>query len=109
MKDIKKRVLTLQDLEDAVKVINDFARMYRKAQMAVKDLAREQSRQSGVLGRGADPITSMLFGSMEGMVEKKMEEMADKRVRQMLKIPDETVDVDEDDLAEAREGLDEED
>jgi hypothetical protein len=108
MKDEKKQGLTLQDLQDAVDTINKFASMYAKAQSAVKRLAKEQGKYGGMMGRGSDPITAMLFGSMEGIVERKMEELADKKIRALTGGESVEEEVDEHDLEEAKTGLDEE-
>jgi hypothetical protein len=108
MKDEKKHALTLQDLQDAVEVINEFAKLYRKAQLSVKNLAKEQGKYGGMMGRGTDPITALLFGSMEGVVQRKIEELADKKVRALTGGESVEEEVDESDLEEAKEGLEQE-
>jgi len=106
MKDERKKTLTLQDLQDAVDVINEFAAMYSKAQYSVKKLAKEQGRYGGMMGRGSDPITTMLFGSMEGMIERKMEEIAEKKARQLGITAGIESGAETEELAEAKSGLD---
>jgi hypothetical protein len=100
--------LTLQDLSDAVNTINRFASLYEKAQHAVKRLGRAEGRYAGMSGRGADPISQLLLGSMEGVVERKMGELVDKRLGKMLPndVGGESGSAEE--LEEARGGLGEE-
>jgi len=102
----KNKNLTLQDLQNAVDVINEFSAMYQKAQYAVKKLAREQGKYGGMTGRGSDPITTMLFGSMEGMIERKMEEIAEKKARQFGITAGIESGAETKELAEAKSGLD---
>lgn len=95
---------TLQDLDDAVRTINKFTDMYIKATGAMKKHERATGGGKSMRGMGNDPITSMLMGSIDNIMEKKMGEVADKRLETMG-IGDAGGAVAEDDLKEAEAGL----
>jgi cytochrome c556 len=110
MKEEEKQNLTMADLQKAVDVLNAFSAMYRKAQAAIKTIGKEQGRLSGMMGRGGDPFTSMLFNSLQGMTEAKLEQMADVQAKKIAKragieTGEEEEEVTEE-LEEARDGLD---
>lgn len=96
--------LTLQDLENAVKTINRFTDLYIKSTGAIKKHERATGAGKSMRGMGGDPITSMLMGSIDNIMEKKMGEIADKRLGTMG-IGDADGAVAEDDLKEAEAGL----
>ncbi|MCK4329660.1 hypothetical protein KAX02_07435, partial [candidate division WOR-3 bacterium] len=80
---------TMDDLQSAVDTINDFATMFRKAKMAIKNLERAEgqpgaSAKGGGLGGmfgggGGDPFTSMMAGAMEQAVQAQATKIVEKK------------------------------
>ena len=112
-----KNSQTVVDLQDAVDTINNFATMYRKAAMAIKNLERAGG-QASAAGRGAgvggmfgggsgDPFSSMMMGVVQEAVERKTTEIAAKKVEGM-DLSSEGSDVSEEEMVEARGGLESE-
>lgn len=96
--------LTLQDLDDAVRTINKFTDIYIKATGAIKKHERATGAGKSMRGMGGDPITNMLMGSIDNIMEKKMGEIADKRLETMG-VSDAGGAVADEDLKEAEAGL----
>ena len=110
-----RRDVNMRDLEEAVNTINNFAAMYRKATMAVKNLERAQGKAGAPVkqgglggmfgGMGGDPFTSMMMGAVEQAVKQQATKLVEKKTAGM-ELPDSTVDLTAEEIAEAKEGLD---
>jgi len=109
-----RKNLTLTDLQSAVNTINNFASMYRKATMAIKNLERAQGQAGAPAkaggaggmfgGMGGDPFTSMMMGAMEQAVQTQATKLVEKKTAGM-ELPDSAVGVTAEELAEAQGGL----
>jgi len=101
-KDINE--LTIADLENAINTINRFTALYTKANYALKKQERAKGVLERTMGGSKDPFTNLVMASMEQIMEKKAEEIAEKRMGG-VELPAETGEVEVADMKEAMEGL----
>ncbi len=109
-----RSAMKMEDLEEAVNTINNFAAMFRKAKMAIKNLERAEGQAgasakggglSGMFGGGGgDPFTGMMMGAVEQAVQQQATKLVEKKTAGM-DLSTSAVDVSEEEIDEARGGL----